>query len=74
MGNQVNSAKETLTPKKTRSLSTIEEINSQQIKSRSSQKDGLYTQDKLFENYESSLYFLIRYLNFRLSTGYRSRR
>jgi hypothetical protein len=57
MGNQVNSAKETLTPKKTRSLSTIEEINSPQIKSRSSQKDGLYTQDKLFENYESSLYF-----------------
>jgi hypothetical protein len=55
MGNQVNSIKDTLTPKKTRSLSTLDEINTQPTKSRSSQKDGLYTQDKLFENYESSL-------------------
>ena len=57
MGNQVNSIKDTLTPKKTRSLSTLDEINTQPTKSRSSQKDGLYTQDKLFENYESSLIF-----------------
>lgn len=70
MGNRVSSAKETLTPKKTRSNSSIEEINTNLVKSHSNQKEGLYAQEKLFENYESNL-FLCRHLYFRLPVGHR---
>jgi hypothetical protein len=65
MGNQVNSAKDTLTPKKTRSSNAIDEVQHQN-KSHSSQKEGLYSQEKLFENFESKYLNKQRHLNIRV--------
>ncbi len=73
MGNQVPGAErhDSLTPKKTRSQIIT---TSDGRRSKSSKKDGLYADEKLFENFESNLLLTLRYSNLRLPTRVRSGR
>ncbi len=72
MGNQINIRnKDTFTPKKLGPVNRIECFEVEQVKSRSSNKEGLYAQDKLFENYEST-FILLRHIYIRLPLRFRS--